>query len=51
MEELKVHVHTIEGIPAKAYGEWPGIASNHWKGSIKVIRPIRKEQIFQGTFV
>jgi hypothetical protein len=48
MEELKVHVHTVDGIPAKDYGEWPGITSNHWKGSIKVLRPIRKEKIFEG---
>ena len=50
MEELKVRMHTIEGRPAKIYGEWPGKSSCHWTSSIKVLRPIRKEKIFEGLF-
>ena len=48
MEEIKVHVHTIDGVPATKYGEWPGITSSHWKSSLKILRPIRKEKIFEG---
>lgn len=51
MEELKAPIHTIEGIPAKIYGEWPGKSSCHWKSSIKVLRPIRKEKIFEGVHI
>ena len=38
--------YLINNIPAGKYGEWPGIKSNHWKGSIKIIRPIRNTKIF-----
>ena len=38
--------YLINNIPAGKCGEWPGIKSNHWKGSIKIIRPIRTTKIF-----
>lgn len=38
----------IEGIPANKYGEWSGIKSNKWKGSIRVIRPKDRENILNG---
>jgi hypothetical protein len=40
------HQYLINNIPAGKYGEWPGIKSNHWKGSIKIIKPITKTKIF-----
>ena len=39
-------IYEIDGIPANKYGEWPGIHSNHWKGSIKIIHQEPKEKIF-----
>lgn len=51
MEYLYVpqQVYKINGEPAKTYGEWPGIKSNHWNGSIKIIRAKAPEQIFDET--
>jgi hypothetical protein len=40
--------YLIDNIPAGKCGEWPGIKSNFWRGSIKVIQPIRKaNKIFE----
>ena len=38
--------YLIDNIPAGKYGEWPGIKSNHWKGSIKIIQPAKTNRIF-----
>lgn len=38
--------YLIENIPAGKYGEWPGIKSNHWKGSKKVIHPFQAGKVF-----
>lgn len=38
--------YLINNIPAGIYGEWPGIKSNHWKGSIKIIQPVLTNKIF-----
>ena len=38
--------YLINNIPAGKYGEWPGIKSNHWKGSIKIIQPVLTNKIF-----
>ena len=40
--------YMIEGFPASKYGEWPGLKSNKWKGSIRVLRPKTDEKIFDG---
>ena len=37
--------YLIDNIPAGKYGEWPGIKPNHWKGSIKIIKPIQMNRI------
>ena len=37
--------YLIDKIPAGKYGEWPGIKPNHWKGSIKIIRPLNINRI------
>ena len=38
--------YLINNIPAGKYGEWPGIKPNHWKGSIRIIKPFQQNQIF-----
>ena len=38
-ETVPQREYLIEGQPARTYGEWPGIKSNHWKGSVRIIRP------------
>ena len=38
--------YLIEGIPARTYGEWPGIKPNHWRGSLRVIHPNQTQKIF-----
>jgi hypothetical protein len=39
MEVIKQHEYLLDGTPAGKAGEWPGIKPNHWKGSVRVIRP------------
>ena len=38
-ETVPQREYLINGQPARTYGEWPGIKSNHWKGSVRIIRP------------
>ena len=38
-ETVPQRQYLIDGHPAKTYGEWPGIKSNHWEGSVRIIRP------------
>ena len=45
-KEIPQHQSLINNIPAGKYGEWPGIKPNHWKGSIKIIRPMRPSKVF-----
>ena len=45
-KEIPQHQYLINDIPAGKYGEWPGIKPNHWKGSIRIIKPIRNTKIF-----
>jgi hypothetical protein len=51
MEVIKQHEYLIDGISAGKAGEWPGIKTNHWKGSLKVIRPHTSGIIFDGKIV
>ena len=37
--------YLINNIPAGKYGEWPGIKPNHWRSSIKIIKPIEINRI------
>ena len=37
--------YLINNIPAGKYGDWPGIKPNHWKSSIKIIKPIQINRI------
>ncbi len=39
MEVVNQKQYLINEIPATSYGEWPGISSSKWKGSIRIIRP------------
>jgi hypothetical protein len=39
INEIPQIQYLIDGIPACKYGEWPGISSNKWKGSIKILKP------------
>ena len=45
-KEIPQRQYLINNIPAGKYGEWPGIKPNHWKGSIKIIRPMRPSKVF-----
>jgi hypothetical protein len=45
-KQIPQYQYLINNIPAGKYGEWPGIKSNHWKGSIRIIKPIRNTKIF-----
>lgn len=47
-EQIPQHQYLIEGQPARTFGEWPGVKSNHWRGSIRVIRPNQTQRIFDG---
>ena len=44
-KEINKKQYLIDNIPAGKYGEWPGIKPNHWKGSIKIIRPVQVNRI------
>ena len=50
MEQIEQKQYCIDNIPAIKFGEWQGIAPNHWKGSIKIINYPHKENIFEGKF-
>ena len=41
MDYIPQKVNYIEGIPAHLAGEWPGIKSSKWNGSIKVLDQVR----------
>ena len=45
-KQIPQYQYLINNIPAGKYGEWPGIKPNHWRGSIRIIRPIRNNHIF-----
>ena len=38
--------YLIDKIPAGKYGEWPGIKSNHWRGSIKIFQLPQTDRVF-----
>ena len=42
MEVIKQKQYLIDGVPAGKYGEWPGIKSNKWHGSIRILKPISR---------
>lgn len=42
-------ISKIDGVPAYAAGEWPGIKSNKFERIRKVIRPVDQEQIVFGS--
>ena len=44
-KEIPQKQYLINNIPAGKYGEWPGIKPNHWKGSIKIIKPVQINRI------
>jgi hypothetical protein len=48
MEVIKQHEYLIDGVPAGKVGEWAGIKSNRWKGSVKVMRPHTTGNIIDG---
>lgn len=48
MEYINQKIHTINGIPAGNFGEWAGITSNKWRGSIKIIRPHTTDILHNG---
>ena len=45
-KEIPQKQYLINNIPAGKFGEWPGIKPNHWKGSIKIIRPLQINRVF-----
>jgi hypothetical protein len=50
MEVINQKEYLIEEIPAKNAGEWQGIKSNHWKGSLRIIRPQSTGILFDGIY-
>ena len=42
----KAPLHLLDGVPAFKAGEWPGIKSNHFTPTRRIIRPINKETVF-----
>lgn len=50
-EAVPQRVYKIDGIPAAKCGEWPGIKSNHWLGSVKVIHPKKTASIFDDNII
>jgi hypothetical protein len=46
IEYIPQRVELIEGKPANIAGEWPGIKSSHWNGSLKVINQIRDASFY-----
>ena len=44
--QIPQYQYLINNIPAGKCGEWPGIKSNHWKGSIRIIKPFQENKIF-----
>lgn len=44
-KEFPQNQYLIDNIPAGKCGEWPGIKPNHWKGSIRIIRPVQANRI------
>lgn len=42
----KAPLYMIETVPARKAGEWPGIKSNHFTPTRRIIRPINKETVF-----
>jgi hypothetical protein len=42
----KAPLHTLDGVPAGKAGEWPGIKSNHFTPTRRMIRPVSKETVF-----
>ena len=50
MEYINQKIYTINGVPSSQYGEWAGITSNKWRGSIKVIRPHTTDILNQGNY-
>ena len=45
-KQIPQRQYLIDNIPAGKYGEWPGIKSNHWRGSIKIIQPLQTNKVF-----
>ena len=47
---LKAPVYYIDGIPAYKAGEWPGIKSNKFENTRKIIRAVEKGIFFSEIF-
>ena len=43
MHVINQKQYFIDGVLASKYGEWPGIKSNKWTGSKKIVRPIDQD--------
>jgi hypothetical protein len=45
-EVIPQREYLIDGHPARTYGEWPGIKSNKFNGSVRIIHPVEVERVF-----
>ena len=45
-EVIPQREYLIDGHPARTYGEWPGIKSNKFSGSVRIIHPVEVERVF-----
>ena len=48
MQVIPQNEYLIDGLPASRCGEWPGIKSNKWQGSIRVIRSKDHKNLLNG---
>ena len=48
MKEICQNQLLIDGVPAHQFGEWPGLKSSKWTGSIKILRPEDQLNMFSG---
>lgn len=45
----KAPLYTLDGVAASKAGEWPGIKSNHFTPTRRIIRSISKETVFNSN--
>lgn len=47
----KAPLYKVDGVPAYKAGEWPGIKSNHFTPTRRIIRAINKETVFSSNYL
>lgn len=47
----KAPLYMMDSIPAYKAGEWPGVKSNHFTPTRRIIRALNKETVFNSKFI